>query len=359
MKLFCLTGRKFLATLAFLFLVIISCTNQQLPETPGDKKLSAISWQQPLNDTGLVTVGAWRPLADGRYMEVIFNERAKVYRIAREDKDFANYNRYFEASFRNKTPVKIIIDIRQGILLKVMEPSAEELKLFLEFRKEMFIGDSSRRINITRIDTSTFNIVDQYLKWPAFNLCQKVVPDYAKAKEIFDYCATQSCHLPGPTQVTPCIPFQFVQDGCYARAHKMRWIIEQYFGYCSEKVFSFATIDNHRLNVKANKWGGCCVEWWYHVTPLIRVKSTRGLKPVTLAYVIDPGMFDKPVLLSTWLAAQKTTSCNPNSMVDTYSIQSSTAYTPSYPNGTPYATDPNYTQTNSMLINYASATTCN
>lgn len=345
--------------MVILFLVFTSCTNQQLPEKSGDQKFNVISWQQPLNDTGLVTVGAWRPLADGRYMEVIFNERAKVYRVVREDKDFANYNRYFEASLRNKTPVKIIIDIRQGILLKVTEPNAEELKLFLELRKEMLTGDSSRRINLARIDTSTFNIVGEYLNWPIFSFCHTVVPDYAKAKEIFDYCAAQSCHLPGPTQVTPCIPFQYVDDGCYARAHKMRWIIEKHFGYCSEKVFSFATVESHKLNVKANKWGGCCVEWWYHVTPLIRVKSTRGMRTITLAYVIDPGMFDKPVLLSTWLAAQKTTSCNPNSMVDSYSIQSSSAYTPSYPNGTPYTTDPNYFQTNSTLTGYASATTCN
>jgi hypothetical protein len=226
-------------------------------------------------------------------------------------------------------------------------------------RKEMLIVEPARRIELSKIDTAAFNIVDEHLCWPAFNLCMKIVPSLTKAKEIFDYCAAQSCHIVGPKQVNPCIPFQYVIDGCYARAHKMRWIIEKHFGYCSEKVFSFATVDNNTLAVKADKWGGCCVEWWYHVTPLIRVKRRIGRREIIMAYVIDPGMFDQPVLLSTWLNAQRNTTCNANATVDAYSIQPSSAYTPSYPGGTPYATDPNYTQTNTMLGIYANGVTCN
>jgi hypothetical protein len=80
---------------------------------------------------------------------------------------------------------------------------------------------------------------------------------------------------------------------------------------------------------------------------------------MTRAYVIDPGMFDKPVLLSAWLQAQEKLACNANAHVDFYSIQPSSAYTPSYPNGSPYATDPNYTQTNNTLTGYANGHTCN
>jgi hypothetical protein len=139
----------------------------------------------------------------------------------------------------------------------------------------------------------------------------------------------------------------------------MRWIIENHFGYCSEKVFSFANVGNHKLEVKANKWGGCCVEWWYHVTPLIRVKMKYGKFFITRAYVIDPGMFDQPVLLSTWLQAQENLECKPYAKVDFYSIQPSSAYTPTYPTGAPFTTDPNYTQTNNTLIGYANGHTCN
>ena len=114
-------------------------------------------------------------------------------------------------------------------------------------------------IDVASIDPTKFNLVDYYLKFPPFRLCTRIVPDYTTAKAIFDFCAKQSCHWPGPYDISPCIPFQYVRDGCYARAHKMRWIITTKYRYCCEKVFSFANQDDDRLAVKADKWGGCCV----------------------------------------------------------------------------------------------------
>ncbi len=355
------TGIRFLAPLTLL--LAIACTNNKKPAESGDKKgttgtTETTSGQRPFSDTAIVTVAAVLPSTDGNSLDIVFNEKAHVLTLTKEDKGFADYNRRFEAAMKANTPLKLVTDGLKGTLLTVAEPSTAELEAFRSFRKEMLAGDSAMRIDVSKIDTATFNIVDQYLKWPAFRLCTKLVPSYAKAKEIFDYCAAQSCHLPGPYGITPCIPFQYVIDGCYARAHKMRWIIEKKFGYCSEKVFSFANVGNHRLAVKANKWGGCCVQWWFHVTPLIRVKVQFGKRALTLAYVIDPGMFDQPVLLSTWLNAQKNTSCNANATVDFYSIQPSSAYLPTYPTGAPYTTDPNYTQTNATLLGYANGHTC-
>jgi len=106
--------------------------------------------------------------------------------------------------------------------------------------------------------------------------------------------------------------------------------------------------------VQANKWGGCCVFWWYHVAPLVRVRLGRW---AVLLMVIDPGMFDKPVLLSTWLAAQENKNCSANAKVTQYSIQPGTAYAP---NGGPnsYITDPNYTATDATLLAYQNLVTC-
>jgi hypothetical protein len=140
----------------------------------------------------------------------------------------------------------------------------------------------------------------------------------------------------------------------------MRRIITGRYKYCCEKVFSFATDDPDTLAVKADKWGGCCVEWWYHVAPLIRVRlKIKGLPKklsIVLAMVIDPGMFDKPVLLSTWLAAQENTTCNADARVTSYSIQPGSAYAPSWGGG--FVTDPNYTDTESTMIGYSNLTTC-
>ena len=142
------------------------------------------------------------------------------------------------------------------------------------FEKERILLPEPSRlatVNLARIDPTTFNIVDHYLKWPAFELCTKVIPSYKVAKDIFDFCAAQSCHLPGPYAISHCILFQYVRDGCYARAHKMRQIVTDQYGYCCEKVFSFAIPYPTRLAL-AGKWGGCCVTWWYHVAPLVRVR---------------------------------------------------------------------------------------
>ena len=78
----------------------------------------------------------------------------------------------------------------------------------------------------------------------------------------------------------------------------------------------------------------------------------------TLAMVIDPGMFDKPVLLSTWLSAQENTFCHANANVSMYSIQPGSAYSPANYAGTAFATDPAYTATDATLIAYSGLTTC-
>ena len=184
----------------------------------------------------------------------------------------------------------------------------------------------------------------------------------AVAKEIFDFCAAQSCHLSGPPAISHCIPFQYVIDGCYARAHKMRQVIEEKYGYCSEKVFSFANLGGDTLAVKANMWGGCCVFWWYHVAPLVRVRIKINLLPSSfqfvLAMVIDPSMFTKPVLLSTWLAAQASKTCAEHAKVSMYSIQPSSAYTPANYQGTAFSTDSDYSKTHGTLVSYKNLTTC-
>jgi hypothetical protein len=74
--------------------------------------------------------------------------------------------------------------------------------------------------------------------------------------------------------------------------------------------------------------------------------------------VIDPGMFDKPVLLSTWLAAQENAGCDPDANVSAYSIQPGSAYAPGNYAGTAFVTDPGYVDTQNTLVGYSGLTTC-
>lgn len=316
-----------------------------------------------IRDTGILTIAAIRAGREGK--QILFNERQQIFSLGQKMRSARTVSAQLKDSIRKKLPIRAVLDPRRGIIEKIEAPDTREIEEFRKTRKLLEKPSASLRIEAGTIDPTVFNVVDYKLKWPAFLLCKKIVPSYQKAKEIFDFCAQQSCHLPGPYDISPCIPFQYVIDGCYARAHKMRWIITTKYYYCCEKVFSFANQNYDTLAVQANKWGGCCVFWWYHVAPLIRVNITiprfgklKTFIKITLAMVIDPGMFDKPVLLSTWLSAQENKNCSANAKVSMYSIQPGSAYSPANYQGTQFATDDTYAQTDATLTNYHSGVTC-
>lgn len=312
----------------------------------------------PTIESGVLTLAAIRkPRGEGP-TEYLFNERAQIFTLPAPVRAAEELSARLQECFRGNAPVKVLLNARLGVIQEVGVPSPQEMEEFKRLKVPLDKPDKTLEINVAAIDPTTFNIVDYYLKRPTFRLCTRIVPSYLKAKEIFDICAKQSCHLPGPYDISPCIPFQYVRDGCYARAHKMRWIITTKYRYCCEKVFSFANQNYDSLAVKADKWGGCCVSWWYHVAPLIRVKIKLGTLNVSLAMVIDPGMFDKPVLLSKWLAAQENKGCSPNAKVSMYSIQPGSAYGPTNYAGTTFSTDPAYASTDATLNLYHSLTTC-
>jgi Glutaminase len=306
-------------------------------------------------ETDVLTLAKIRQRPHGA-AEYLFNERQRIYGLGDVPAAGEAAARLDEA-LEKKARVKVVLDSKRGLIQRVAAPTPAELEHVAAHRLALTNPDKVVRVDVSKIDPTTFDYVDIGLKAKSFLLCKKVVPNYAKAKKVFDYCAGLSCHLPGPYDTPPCIPFQYVIDGCYARAHQMRRIITEKFKHCCEKVFSFANQGNDTLAVKADKWGGCCVTWWYHVAPLIRVRVKLG-KPHVIAMVIDPGMFDQPVPLSTWLGAQENATCSPNAHVSMYSIQPGHAYWPTNYAGTTFAQDPGYVLTQQTLLAYANLTTC-
>ncbi|MDH3413629.1 MAG: protein-glutamine glutaminase family protein [Gammaproteobacteria bacterium] len=309
----------------------------------------------------ILTIAAIRRPKGKQITEYLFNEKQQIFTFRSDTTTAQRSSSRLKEAFRKNMPVKARLDTRRGFIQRIHAPSPKEFAEFERARTFLDKPDRIRRIDVSSVDPITFNIVDYYLKVPSFKLCKKIFPNYKRAKKIFDFCAKQSCHLPGPYDISPCIPFQYVRDGCYARAHKMRWIITKKYHYCCEKVFSFANQNDDVLAVTADKWGGCCVTWWYHVAPLIRVRvklAKISKLSVTIALVIDPSMFDKPVLLSSWLSAQEKTACNPNANVSMYSIQPGSAYSPANYAGTAFTTDSSYTATDSALIGYSNFVTC-
>jgi hypothetical protein len=200
-------------------------------------------------DTGILTIAAVRKAKDGE--QILFNERQQIFSLSTKAKSAGEVSARLKDAIAKKQPVRAVLDPRKGVIEKIETPDAGEIEEFWKTRKLLEKPSRSVRIDVSTIDPTVFNVVDYKLKWPAFLLCKKTVPNYKKAKEIFDFCAEQSCHLPGPYDIAPCIPFQYVRDGCYARAHKMRKTITEKYGYCCEKVFSFANQGNDRLAVRA------------------------------------------------------------------------------------------------------------
>ena len=304
-------------------------------------------------ESGILTLAAIRK-GKGE-TQYLFNEKQRVLTLAAGGKAGRETAALLREAHRKKLPVKVQIDTREGVIHRANSLSEKDLE---EFRRTHILvekPEKAQRLNVAALDPTTFNIEQHHRGVRCFRHCKRIIPNYKKAKKIFDFCAKQTCSLGGPFQVTPCIPFQYVIDGCYARAHKMRWIITQKYHYCCEKVFSFAIPFPDTLAVQANKWGGCCVFWWYHVAPLVRVRLGRW---AVLLMVIDPGMFDKPVLLSTWLTACENQICSANAHVSMYSIQPGSAYWPNNFAGTAFGTDPNYVQTNATLTAYQNLVTC-
>jgi hypothetical protein len=302
------------------------------------------------DDTAIVGVAKINRLSDGS-TEYLFNERQARYSVAPEHPDAAAILRLAEAALESKRPLRLISATPGTLITNLETPSAIETNIYLRQRRnDLKNPEPVRLFDFRGNDSLQFNTA-AWQNWRVFKLCKKIIPDLATAKDIFIFCKQQTCTF-GPTQIQPCIPFKYAVNGCFARAHKMRFIIEQRFGYCSEKVFSFGN-----LKVLASLSGNCCVEWWYHVAPVVRV-NVNGL---VLLYVIDPSMFTEPVPLLNWLFAQENTTCGVSADLTSFSIQPSSAYYPQgYPPNNTYGTDPNYTDTNTSLLYFAGlGETCN
>jgi hypothetical protein len=363
------SGKSIILFVLPALLLFAACNNnnkdKKASADPADEKAKRDTVKPAQTESTLLTIAMINEDRDGKKIEFRFYERQAIYTLDKSDKAYTDNVGMLNEALKTNVPVKVELDAARLSLANITRASDEEIKAYNtgdgpNSATTKLKGADLVSIEVSKIDTAVFNLAEYQRRFPVFKLCTNVVPDYATLVNIFNDCASQGCNNPPPYTITNCIPFQYVKDGCYARAHKMRQMISKKYGYCVEKVFSFAIGAPNKLAVKANMWGGCCVEWWYHVVPLLRlnVKYKSGvIKQV--CYVIDPGMFTTPVTLSTWLQAQKNTTCNPNANVTSYSIQPGSAYWPSFYGSTnSFATDNNYAMTEQTLINYKNLTTC-
>lgn len=157
--------------------------------------------------------------------------------------------------------------------------------------------------------------------------------NYTAVSNAFNYVNNLSC---SSSNVTGCIPFAYIADGCYARAHAMKRAIENtYSGKTCDKIFFIGRL--------VGKNSSCCTEWRYHVAPLVYVGSTQ--------YVLDPSTFSGPVSPTVWQNKMLSIyDCVSLPYGSTY-IKNGSVYSYNYMNGT-YGYDNSYSNTDATLAAY-------
>jgi hypothetical protein len=250
-----------------------------------------------------------------------------------------------------KVKAKVTFDPYTSSILSIATPAFSELALHTSHIDSKGIA---MNVDFSSMNDDSFDNAERLGVMINGSSLTNVVPDMATAQQMFNYITQQCCALPSPYDIDHCISFQYAFDGCYARAHKMCYILNTKYGYATHKIFSFANSGSDVLSVQAQKWGGCCINWWYHVAPLINIKTPTGVK----AYVFDPAMFDQPVLLSVWLHFQKNPVCAGTPNVTMINIQPTVMYAPADYSGYSFMTDPGYADTDATLVYYGATPTC-
>ncbi|MCU0438288.1 MAG: protein-glutamine glutaminase family protein [Raineya sp.] len=295
---------------------------------------------QEIGENSLLLTVAHSEVLPSGDLDVRFFESARIYSLPASNKNFETVKSLLNDSKVSGKALKVSVQNYDNgmdniLITNAGNASTEELKALETARKA------------TEVQTE--------------NVVRKEVITESEMRSLFTYLKNQGC-ASGVGVTNPCITFQYANDGCFARAHKMRQIIENNYKYQSRKVWSYEPAVEKRLavNTKRNSGGTCCVYWWYHVAPVVKVKMANG---TTQEMVFDPSIFDRAVTINDWIAVQKSQQCQIKGTVADFYTTESRNYQPARrPNPRPgsYNTDDNNTQTNADLINFNTkgATSC-
>ncbi len=119
---------------------------------------------------------------------------------------------------------------------------------------------------------------------------QKDTVTLEQARAVFAWLASQED-----------IAFRYVPDGCYARTHLMIKRM-QAMGLNPGRVWAFRPTSEGAIYVvtpygKDRQGGQAIQKWSYHCAPTLKVRLADGSEGTC---VIDPSLFDRPVILETW-----------------------------------------------------------
>jgi hypothetical protein len=109
------------------------------------------------------------------------------------------------------------------------------------------------------------------------------------------------------------IPFEYPDDGCYARAHEMtmllekkrivavKFFVEQFRDHFVWKKWRPGRTKQGLLRVDTSNSPDGYVNWIYHVAPMVLVKGADGKVE---GKILDPSIADHPLSWQEWMAKQ-------------------------------------------------------
>jgi hypothetical protein len=138
------------------------------------------------------------------------------------------------------------------------------------------------------------------------------------------------------------IPFDYPDDCCYSRAHEMCRIMREH-GIQGRKIWNYGHgWKNNRstLRLETKNHPNGYVNWRYHVAPVVAVQKDSS----EVDMVMDPSIFDKPVLIDKWLTIQQDPKSTHELTDDSYYYRT--------PGNAFTMYDPNYSKTNETLADH-------
>jgi hypothetical protein len=302
------------------------------------------SLKQDRNDR-LLSVANVYYTKDEKMAEVWFYETPLVYEFSATNPNAKrNFELLINAKEKNEpVNVRLVPKIENRIDL-ISSATSEQIT---RFKTEVSKREKAVEVEAPASEKSLTG--PQFLNRQSGTPLIGVVPNTTVLNKIFGTVRGECCKLYGPYLFGQCVPFQFVADGCYARAHKMRQVIENWYGYTSYKVFNYACNGAGTLSVNATLWGNNCYV-------IVQVGANQ------YGYLIDPAMFTGPVGIPTWVAAQKNVSCGYGGAAQGQVYYTSNAYAPSNLDNitcklVPYA-DNNYNAANAKCAEYSAKQGC-
>ncbi|MDN3693986.1 protein-glutamine glutaminase [Chryseobacterium tructae] len=276
--------KKFLLSL-MVFASVLSM-NSCSDSSANQENVNPQSKEMAMKDYGR-TVPVGIDKEDGKF-KVSFILSAQPYEI-KDTKENEAYISMISQAVKNESPVHVFLKSNSNEIVKVESPTLEDINFF----KSALTKEVRAEKGIT-------------------NKLASVIPDLATLNSLFTQIKNQSCGT--STASSPCITFRYPVDGCYARAHKMRQILNN-AGYECEKQFVYG-------NLRATT-GTCCVSWVYHVAILVSFKNASG---VVEKRIIDPSLVSTgPITDTAWRAACTNSTCG-SASVSSYANTAGNVY---------------------------------